>query len=208
MIRGRLQSQSVLKRRARSFFLFVVLPAWLCPGLLDWWCHRQTHIEEPGNGGTKESLLHSAMFAEAGIPLLLAAALEMNPLVITLMTSAAAVHEATAMLDVRLALESDRHVSQFEQHVHSFLEVMPFCSVPLMVLLHEPATKRWSLTRRSSALSKRDIVLIAGGVALLGALPYSEELGRCLRRARDQHVALSQPERDSATVSMMTPRSA
>jgi hypothetical protein len=202
MIRRQLQSRSVLKRRARSFFLFVALPAWLGPGLLDWWCHRRTHIEEPGNGGTKESLVHSAMFAEAGIPLLLAAALEMNPLLITLMTSAAAVHEATAMLDVRVAFESDRHVGQFEQHVHSFLEVMPFWVVPLMVLLHEPATKRWSLTRRSSALSKRDIALIAGSVALLGALPYSEELVRCLRRSRDEHGA------QTATVSTMTPRSA
>ena len=122
------------------------------------------------------------MFAEAGVPLLLAATLEMNPLLITLMTGAAAVHEATAMVDVRVVLESDRHVSQFEQHVHSFLEVMPFWIVPLMVLLHEPATKRWALTRRSSALSKGDLALIAGGVVLLGALPYSEELLRRLRR--------------------------
>lgn len=208
MIRRQLQSRSVLKRRVRSFFLFVALPAWLGPGLLDWWCHRRTHIEEPGNGGTKESLIHSAMFAEAGIPLLLAAALEMNPLLITLMTSAAVVHEATAMLDVRVAFESDRHVGQFEQHVHSFLEVMPFWMVPLMVLLHEPATKRWSLTRRSSALTKRDIALIAGGVVLLGALPYGEELVRCLRRSQDDHRAQSQLETDFGTVSTMTPRSA
>jgi hypothetical protein len=107
-------------------FLVRRTPAWLGPGLLDWWCHWRTHIEEVGNGGTKESLVHSAMFAEAGIPLLLAAVLEMNPLLITLMTSAAAIHEATAMFDVRVAFESDRHVSQFEQHVHSSLEVMPF----------------------------------------------------------------------------------
>ena len=208
MIRRQLQSRSVLKRRARSFFLFLALPAWLGPGLLDWWCHRRTHIEEPGNGGTKESLVHSAMFAEAGVPLLLAATLEMNPLLITLMTGAAAVHEATAMVDVRVALESDRHVSQFEQHVHSFLEVMPFWIVPLMVLLHEPATKRWALTRRSSALSKGDLALIAGGVVLLGALPYSEELLRCLRRSRDEQGAQSPSETHSTTVSTMTPRSA
>lgn len=208
VIRRQLQSRSVFKRRARSFFLFVALPAWLGPGLLDWWCHRRTHIEDPRNGGTKESLIHSAMFAQAGIPLMLAAALEMNPLLITLMTGAAAVHEATAMLDVRVAVESDRHVSQFEQHVHSFLEVMPFWIVPLMVLLHEPATRRWSLALRSSALSKGDIALIAGGVTLLGALPYSEELLRCLRRSRDEHGTQSQPETDSATVSTMISRSA
>ena len=139
---GRLQSQSALKPRARSFFLFVALPAWLGPGLLDWRCHRRTHIEEPANGGTTESLVHSAMFAEAGLPLLLAAAFEMNPFLVTLMTGAAASHEVTAMLDVRLALKSRRHVSQWEQHIHSFLEVMPFWIVPLMVLLNEPVTNQ------------------------------------------------------------------
>ena len=91
------------------------------------------------------------MFAEAGLPLLLAAAFKMNPFLITLMTGAAASHEVTAMLDVRLALKSRRHVSQWEQHIHSFLEVMPFWIVPLMVLLNEPVTNQWSLTLRPSA---------------------------------------------------------
>jgi hypothetical protein len=126
------------------------------------------------------------MFAEAGLPLLLAAAFEMNPLLITLMTGAAVSHEATAMLDVRLALKSQRQVSQWEQHVHSFLEVMPFWIVPLMVLLNTPTTNKWSLTRRASVLSKRDFVIVAGGVTMAGVLPYAEELRRCLREARLQ----------------------
>ena len=124
------------------------------------------------------------MFAEAGLPLLLATAFEMNPLLITLMTGAAASHEATAMLDVRLALNSRRNVSQWEQHVHSFLEVMPFWIVPLMVLLNRPMTNRWSLTRRRLRLSKQDLAIVAGGVTIAGVLPYAEELVRCLRQAR------------------------
>jgi hypothetical protein len=183
-VRKRVQSQGALKSQTRSFFLFVVLPAWLGPGLLDWWCHRRTHIEEPANGGTSESLIHTAMFAEAGLPLLLATAFEMNPLLVALMTGTAASHEATAMLDVRVALKSNRHVSQWEQHVHSFLEVMPFWIVPLMILLNKPMTKRWSLTRRASVLSKQDLAIVAGGVTIAGVLPYAEELLRCLRQAR------------------------
>ena len=154
-MRRSLQSQGALKPRTRSFLLFVVLPAWLGPGLLDWWCHRRTHIEEPANGGARESLVHSAMFAEAGLPLLLATAFEMNPLLVTLMTGAAATHEATAMLDVRLALNSRRNVSQWEQHVHSFLEVMPFWIIPLLVLLNRPMTDRWTLTRRAPVCQSR-----------------------------------------------------
>jgi hypothetical protein len=166
------------------FFVFLVLPAWLGPGLLDWFFHRRTRIEDPANGGVAESLIHSAMFAEAGLPLVLAASFEMNPLVISLMTGAAVVHEATAMVDVRTALNSSREVSQWEQHVHSFLEVMPFWVVPLMVLLHEPTTSRWSLSRRASALTKRDKAIVGSAVALAGVLPYAEELLRCLRQAR------------------------
>ena len=88
------------------------------------------------------------------------------------------------MLDVRLALKSRRHVSQWEQHVHSFLEVMPFWIVPLMVLLNTPMTDGWSLTRRASVLSKRDLAIVAGGVTMAGILPYAEELRRCVREAR------------------------
>jgi hypothetical protein len=148
------------------------------------------------------------MFAEAGLPLLLAAAFEMNPLLITLMTGAAVLHEGTAALDVRVALESDRDVNQFEQHVHSFLEVMPFWIVPLMVLLHEPATKRWSLTRRSSALSRGDIALVASAVTVLGVLPYGEELVRCLRRTQNEHEGQHSSEGESTVLSTMPRQSA
>lgn len=187
-VRARVQAKSALKPRARRFFLFIVLPAWLGPGLFDWWCHRRTHIEESTNGGTTESLIHSVMFAEAGLPLLFASVFEMNPLVITAMTGAAVSHEVTAMLDVRVALESRRPVSQWEQHVHSFLEVMPFWIVPLMVLLNAPITDSWSFTRRSSVLSKRDLAIIAAAVTVAGILPYAEELRRCVKEAHREAV--------------------
>lgn len=182
----RLQSQTWMKTRTRSFFLFAALPAWLLPGLLDWWCHRRTRIQEPENGGVAESLVHSAMLAEGGLPLLLSAAFEMNPLNIALMTSSAVLHELTAIADVRLALNSERRVSQLEQHIHSFLEVMPFWVVPLMVLLHEPATSGWRLVRRDSSLSRRDLAIVAAAVAVVGVLPYAEELLRSLRQRQSE----------------------
>ncbi len=185
-VRSCLQHHRMLKSRTRSLFLFVVLPAWLGPGLLDWYFHRRSHIEEPENGGALESLVHSTMFVEGGLPLLISASFEMNPLVIALMTGAAALHELTAMADVSLALRSSRRVSQWEQHVHSFLEVMPFGIVPLMTLLHSPMTKHWRLTRRSSAFGKRDVVIVASAIAAFGVLPYTEELARCLLRVRQE----------------------
>ncbi len=180
-VRRGAQSLGWPRSRARAFLLFIVIPAWLVPGLLDWYFHRRSHIEKPENGGVRESLVHSAMFAEAGMPLVLSVLFEMNPLLVTLMTGAAATHELTAIGDVRLALDSQREVTQAEQHVHSFLEVMPFWVVPLMVLLHEPSTKRWRLTRRGSALRRGDLGWVAVAVLLGGVAPYSEELLRCWR---------------------------
>ena len=120
--------------------------------------------------------VHSGMFAEAGLPFLLAAAFEMNPFLITLMTGAAASHEVTAMLDVRLALKSRRHVSQWEQHVHSFLEAMPFWIVPLMIPLNEPVTNQWPLTRRAVRLSKRDLAVVAAGSRSQECFPTPKSL--------------------------------
>lgn len=194
MIRRRLQSQSNLKSRTRLFFLCVALPAWLGPGILDWYCHRRTHIEKPENGGLFESLIHSTMLVEGGLPLLLGALFELNPLTVSLMTGSAAIHELTAMADVRVALKSEREVSQWEQHVHSFLEVMPFGIVPLMVLLHEPIVRNWALTRRSPALSKRDIAIVVGAATAFGALPYIEELIRCARHLGSEPESLNRVE--------------
>jgi hypothetical protein len=180
-----------MKRRTRSFFLFAVLPAWLGPGLLDWWCHRKTRIENPANGGIRESLIHSAMFAEAGVPLVVSAGFEMNPLVMSIMGASAIAHEMTAIADVHLALKSDRRVTQSEQHIHSFLEVMPFWVVPLMVLLHEPSTSEWKLVRRRSALSAQDMAAVAAAIAVVGIVPYAEELLRCWRNRSKEEPALS-----------------
>lgn len=183
-VRRNLQSKGQLKRRTRSVFLVVALPAWLGPGLLDWYCHKRTRIEQPENGGVRESLIHSLMFAEGGVPLVLSATFEMNPLIMSLMTGAAVLHEVTAMADVRMAAKSERHLSQWEQHVHSFLEVMPFSVIPLMVLLHEPTTRGWTFVRRSSALGKRDLLVVAAAITAFGVLPYAEEMFRCIRHHR------------------------
>lgn len=148
---------------------------------MDWYFHRRTHIEEPDHGSVAESLIHSAMFAEGGLPLVLGAAFEMNPMLIALMTGGAVLHELTAMADVRLATKSRRRLSQWEQHVHSFLEVMPFAVIPVMVLLHGPMARNWSLARRSSALRPRDLAMVAAAIVSAGLIPYAEELVRCAK---------------------------
>ncbi|MET9266615.1 hypothetical protein [Amycolatopsis sp. NPDC004079] len=92
------------------YLLYGILPAWLVPGLLDWWQHRRTRIED--TAGVRESLIHLLMMAEVGLPITLALLCEINPLVLTIMAATIAAHEATALWDVKTAVESDREVSR------------------------------------------------------------------------------------------------
>ena len=45
------------------------LPLWGITGLIDWCCHRATHIET--TSGLQESLIHSVMGIQLGIPIVL-----------------------------------------------------------------------------------------------------------------------------------------
>ena len=106
----------------RQYLLFFILPLWIAAGLTDYVLHRRTHIED--TSGTKESLLHALQLGEAGIPVLMGLLLDINALVLLMMLVALLVHEATALWDVHIAIHR-RYVGVFEQHVHSFLELLP-----------------------------------------------------------------------------------
>ncbi|GIH14471.1 hypothetical protein [Rugosimonospora africana] len=175
------------------YLLYVLLPAWFLPGLLDWRMHRRTDIQH--TSGTRESVLHLAMIAEVGAPLLMALLLEINPAMLALMGGAALTHEATAMWDVRLAAHSAREVRPSEQNIHSFLESMPFIAIGAVACLHprqvralvRPVSREsWRLRRKSPPLPRRYVVGVLSAVGSLGVLPYFEELYRCLRAGRDR----------------------
>lgn len=75
------------------------------------------------------------MFIEVDIPLLAAMFLDVNALVIAIMIVTFFIHEATAMWDVRYAT-SARTVTPIEQHLHSFLEMIPLMGLVSVVSLH------------------------------------------------------------------------
>src|SRR4051812_1482633 len=106
--------------------MYVVLPLWLAAGFADYLCHRVAHIER--TSGWRESALHLIQFAEMALPILAALFLQINAGVILLMIACFILHEATAYLDVRYA-SATRGVTPLEQHVHSFLEMLPFTGV-------------------------------------------------------------------------------
>lgn len=174
------------------YLLYGLLPAWFIPALLDWYQHRRTDIEH--TAGTRESLIHALMMSEVGLPVLVAIAFEINPLVLVLIAVAIAAHEATALWDVSTAVESGREVRPWEQHIHSFLEAMPFMTTSALLCLHWEQVQTllhdarqpqaWRLRLKQHRLPTSYLASI--GVAIGGAivLPYGNELMRCLKAAR------------------------
>jgi hypothetical protein len=175
----------------RALLLFFVLPLWLAAGVADWLCHRRTGIQY--NSGLKESLLHLLMLAEMGLPVLAALLLEINALVLLVMAVAFALHEVTALWDVRYAV-AHRRVTPIEQHVHSFLEMMPLMGLAFVAALHpqqalallglgsEPAD--WGIRLKADPLPWGYLLTVLGAVAVLEILPYGEETLRCWRGRR------------------------
>ncbi|MFI9358251.1 diguanylate cyclase [Streptomyces lydicus] len=175
----------------RRFLMYGVLPLWFVPSVADWAMHRRTRIED--TTGVRESAVHALMMTEAGVPVALALLARVNPLVLTVMGGAALAHGATALWDVSMATEK-REVRPVEQHIHSFLEVLPLTALAFLCTLHADEVHRtlrggrhpddWKLLPKRSPLPARYLAGIGLGVGLCVALPYAEEMTRCVRAAR------------------------
>ncbi|WP_211215430.1 diguanylate cyclase/phosphodiesterase [Actinoalloteichus spitiensis] len=174
------------------YLVYGLLPAWFIPGLLDWAQHRRTDIEH--TAGVQESLIHALMMTEVGVPIVIALLCEINPLVLVIILGAILAHEATALWDVTTAEESGREVRPVEQHIHSFLESMPFMACGALACLHweqiqalvRGARNRgaWTLRLKRPPLPTGYLAGVGGAILGLIALPYGEELVRCLRARR------------------------
>lgn len=172
----------------QNVLMYFVLPLWLAAGFADWLCHRASNIAT--TSGAKESLIHLLMFAEMGIPITAAIVLEINALVIAVMIVAFLLHEATALWDVSYATEK-RVVTPMEQHVHSFLEILPLMGLVLVVVLHwgqflalfglGTEAARFDIRLKQPPLPWGYVLSVLGAVLLFELLPYVEELIRGLR---------------------------
>jgi hypothetical protein len=179
----------------RHYLLFFILPLWMAAGLTDYVLHKRTHIEE--NAGTKESILHALQLGEAGVPVLLALLLEVNALIFLVMVVAFVLHELTALWDVSYA-SAHRYVSPLEQHVHSFMEVLPLMALSFVTIMYwnqfvaliglGPEPARFELRPKSNPISTEYLAVLFSSIAVFVVLPYGEELWRCLRASRLRHI--------------------
>lgn len=177
--------------------LYAVLPLWLLAGLADWFCHRASAIEH--TSGAKESALHLLMFAEVAVPLLACLFLEINALVFLVMILGFAAHEATTFWDLTYA-SARRTITPLEQHVHSFLEVLPLAAGLLVATLHwgqllalfglGDEAARFTLAWKEPPLPAGYVVAIIGLAFLLDLVPFLEEFWRG-KRERDNSKVTS-----------------
>lgn len=170
----------------RNVLMYFILPLWLAAGFADYLCHRTADIEH--TSGWRESVLHLMQFGEMAVPILAAMFLEINALVIAVMIICFLLHELTAFWDVSYAV-STRDVGPFEQHVHSFLEMLPLMGLLMVITLHWDqfialfglAPARFDLTLKDPPLGLYYIAAFLVAVLLFEVLPYLEELARGLR---------------------------
>ncbi|TMV00453.1 diguanylate cyclase [Streptomyces sp. DASNCL29] len=175
----------------RRFLMYGVMPLWFVPAVADWLMHRRTRIED--TSGTKESAIHALMMTEAGVPVAMGLLARVNPLVLSVMGGAAAAHGATALWDVSLAT-GEREVRPVEQHIHSFLEVLPLSAMAFTCCLHWDQVRAalrggerpedWKLLPKDNPLPARYLAAIGLGIGACVVLPYAEEMRRCLRAAK------------------------
>jgi ABC-type microcin C transport system permease subunit YejE len=173
---------------AQAVLMYFVLPLWLAAGFADYLCHRATSIET--TSGWKESLLHLLQLVEMAIPTLAAIFLEINALVILIMIVCLLAHEATAIWDVSYAYRR-REIKPIEQHVHSFLEMLPLMGLLIVVTLHwhqflalvglGEENADLGLRLKQPPLPWVYVSVILFLVLLLEVLPYLEELVRGIK---------------------------
>ncbi|WP_343628258.1 diguanylate cyclase [Roseateles sp.] len=188
---------------AQWILMVFVIPVWLLAGVADWICHRAADIGH--TAGAKESLIHLLMFAEVGVPVLAGLFLEINALVLAVMLIAFLAHEATALWDVRYA-SSRRVVGPIEQHVHSFLELVPLMAIVLAAVAHWPQclalfgggneAADWSLRRKEPPLPASYLLAVLASITLLEIVPFVEELLRGWREGGRKLVP--RPQHDHA----------
>lgn len=187
----------------RQYLLYFVLPLWMLVGLIDYMLHKRSRIED--NAGTKESMLHLLQLAEAGVPVVFGLVFEVNALVLLVMVIGLILHQITALWDVSYA-QSRRYISPLEQHVHSFMEILPIMALAFVTVMYwdqfvtlfgfgtQPA--RFGLYLKSDPLPSEYLISLFAAIGVFVVLPYTEELRRCLRTSASRQLRqnIKQPE--------------
>ena len=168
--------------------LYVFLPLWGIAGFIDWCCHRATNIEN--TSGLKESLLHSLMGIQMGVPIALCLVFYVNVSILLLCIAAWLMHEVVAHMDVRYAAPQ-REISIWEMHAHTYLGSLPLYMLICIVVINWDAfmqlvTLEWAGNMSFMLIdephgSSSYIPIYLSFMLIVCVFPYLEENIRCLK---------------------------
>ncbi len=171
-----------------NLLLYVFLPLWGIAGFFDWMCHRATHIES--TSGLKESLMHSLMGIQVGLPILLCLLFRINVLILLICLFLLILHELVAHWDVAYA-SPRRKITIWEMHAHSYLATLPFFMLSMIVVINWPIVIKlisfdWQgqmnfVLMDHSHGGDNYIWYYMTFTFFVGIVPYIEENIRCLR---------------------------
>jgi hypothetical protein len=171
-----------------NLILYGLLPLWGITGFIDWCCHRATGIER--TSGLRESLVHSLMGIQLGIPILLCLLFEVNVLVLLVCIAAFLAHEVVAHYDVWYSAPK-RTISIWEVHVHNYMATIPLYLLMLIMVLNWEVVLKLVQLDWAGQMTLERVAVPHGGsgylrgylafMAVLCVLPYVEENLRCLR---------------------------
>jgi hypothetical protein len=171
-----------------NFLLYVFLPLWVIAGFVDWCCHRATRIE--ATSGLKESLMHSLMGIQVGLPIILCLLFQVNVLILMICLFFWLLHELVAHWDVYYA-SPRRLISIWEMHAHSYLGSLPFYMLAMVMVINWPVALQLLSLDWQGQMQFVPMETLHGGkdylitylifMAIFGVTPYLEENLRCLR---------------------------
>jgi hypothetical protein len=170
-----------------NLLLYLFLPLWGLAGFADWLCHRATHIES--TSGLNESLLHTLMGIQVGIPIILCLLFRVNVLILLICLLAWALHEFIAHKDVAYA-GSRRKITIWEMHAHSYLATLPLYMLSIIAVINWPVVQdlvslnwagQWQLTAMTYQHGFDGYMpTYLSFMAVICGFPYLEENLRCL----------------------------
>ena len=171
-----------------NMILYGILPLWGISGFIDWMCHRATGIEH--TSGLKESLIHSLMGIQLGIPIILCLLFYVNVGILLICVAAWLAHEFVAHWDVSYT-SPIRNISIWEVHVHNYMATIPLFLLMLIAVIN------WDITVKLVSLdwagqfgfqrvekphgSPTYLTGYLTFMAVFCVFPYLEENIRCLR---------------------------
>jgi hypothetical protein len=181
-----------------NLILYGLLPLWGIAGLCDWFCHRASNIER--TSGLKESLIHSVMGVQLGVPIVLCLVFRINVLIMLICLVIWVLHEVVAHWDVHYSAPI-RKITIWEVHVHNYMATVPLYLLMLIVVLNwdvalKTVTLDWSgqfelQPLRTPHGSSGYLRAYLAFMTVLCVFPYLEENLRCLRAERTRRIQLT-----------------